>query len=71
MWKTIAYAAVLLSLLTAALMILGEGGESLLPRIALVVFLIVAFGGYFVYWRRGPGPAAGSGDVSEETQETR
>ncbi|NNF27234.1 MAG: hypothetical protein HKN73_08450 [Gemmatimonadetes bacterium] len=63
MWKAIAYTVLLLSFLTAALMTVREGAGAPLARMAWIVFLVVAFFGYFVYWRRGPGPASHDGEL--------
>ncbi|NNF25923.1 MAG: hypothetical protein HKO53_12945 [Gemmatimonadetes bacterium] len=65
MWKAIAYTVLLLSLLIAALMTLREGAGAPLSRAAWMVFLVVAFVGYFAYWRKGPGPASHDGERGE------
>lgn len=68
MWKGIAYALLIGSLVTATALTLAidDGIGAFFPRMAWIVFLLAAFLSYFAFWRRGPGPAEHSEDVGSE-----
>jgi uncharacterized membrane protein len=68
MWKGIAYALLMASLVTATFLTLAtdDGIGAFYPRLAWIVFLTAAFLSYFAFWRKGPGPAEHSENVGNE-----